>query len=399
MARIAVAAPGALAERLVRDAGRHGHDVVADCADGRELREAMEQLGPSCAIVLAEPRYLGREVLASADAAGVRLVALANSSAERALAAELGVRETASADAEWSELEPLLGGLGVVDAPRPLDRGTVIAVWGPGGAPGRTTVAISLAAELAALGHRVVLADVDTHAAAVAPSLGLLDEAPGFAAACRLAGTDSLTHDELERIAQFYESPAGGFRVLTGLGRPSRWPELSGERVSAALERARSWVDVVVVDMASSLETDEEISSDFFAPRRNAATLAALRAADRLVIVGSADPVGLSRLLRNHGDALEAAERSDATVVMNRVRSSAMGLGAATQVRQALARFGGIHDPVLVPHDQHAFDSAILGGRTVTDAAPRSPARVALRDLAAALVPPPPRRTRARRRK
>ncbi|MDO7881189.1 AAA family ATPase [Salinibacterium soli] len=399
MARVALALPDALAQRLAHDASRHGHEVVADCIDGGELREAMELLRPSCALVLADPRYLDADVLASADAVGVRLVALAGTSSERGLAARLGVRETADTESDWAGLEPLLGGFGRSDTPAPAAHGTVIAVWGPGGAPGRTTVAISIAAELAALGHRVVLADVDTHGASVAPALGLLDEAPGFAAACRLAGTDSLTHDELDRIAQFYESPAGGFRVLTGIGRASRWPELSAEKVSAALERARSWADVVVVDTASSLEADEEISSDFFAPRRNAATFAALRSADHLVVVGSADPVGLSRLLRSHADMLEAAERTDAVVVMNRVRSSAMGLGAAAQVRQALARFGGIHDAVLVPYDQHAFDSAVLAGRTVTDAAPRSPARVVLRDLAASILPPPPRRVRSRRKK
>ena len=72
-------------------------------------------------------------------------------------------------------------------------RGTVVTVWGPGGAPGRSSLAIAIAAELGAAGVYTALGDADTHGASIAPALGLLDEAPGFAAACRLAGAGALT--------------------------------------------------------------------------------------------------------------------------------------------------------------------------------------------------------------
>ncbi|GAA1689712.1 hypothetical protein GCM10009792_07240 [Microcella alkalica] len=258
----------------------------------------------------------------------------------------------------------------------------VVAIWGPAGAPGRTTLAISLAAELAARGHRVCLVDADTYGGTVAPALGLLDEAPGFAAACRLAGSDSLTEAELDRIALTYGGTAAPFRVLTGIGRPHRWPELSRDRVARALEAARRWNDVVVVDTGFNLETDEEVSSDMLAPRRNAATIAALRAADEVVAVGAADPVGLARLLRTHADLLETVTTDRVHVVANRVRGSVLGIDPAGQVRQTLDRFGGIVDPILVADDPSAADAALLSARTVLDVAPRS----ALRQGAAALT-------------
>ena len=59
---------------------------------------------------------------------------------------------------------------------------------GSAGAPGRTTVAVNLAAELARLGQPTVLVDADTYGGCVAQSLSLLDEAPGLAAATRSAG-------------------------------------------------------------------------------------------------------------------------------------------------------------------------------------------------------------------
>jgi len=258
----------------------------------------------------------------------------------------------------------------------------VIAVWGPAGAPGRTLIATTLAAELASRGLHVCLIDADTYGGTIAPSLGLLDEAPGFAAACRLAASDALDATELERVAVDYGGSTAPFRVLTGIGRPHRWPELARDRVVGALEQARQWCDAVVVDVGFNLETDEELSSDLLAPRRNAATIAALRAADEVVAVGAGDPVGLTRLLRTHADLLETVTIDEVHVVVNRVRSSVLGVDPAGQVRQTLDRFGGIPDPLLIPDDPAAADAALLGARTVVDAAPRSPLRQGVAALA-----------------
>lgn len=389
--RIALALPLSLEDALAEQALRHGHEVVARCPSGAELAALVAALRPDAALVAAEPRYLTDRLLAACDEAGTRIVALAADEIGRRHAQVLGLFETVDAADGWPAVEPALAGV-VVDPPAPVrapgGAGTVIAVWGPAGAPGRTTIAIGIAAELAALGHGVVLADVDTHGASVAPALGMLDEAPGFAAACRLAGNEALDAGELERIAQRYASPAGDFRVLTGIGRPSRWPELSAERVRRVIQACRDWADYTVLDTASSLENDEEISSDLYAPRRNAATVTAVHEADAVVAVGAADPVGLSRLLRAHVDLLEAAAARDVTVVMNKVRATAVGLNPNGQVTQTLSRFGGIESPVLVPFDLAAVDGAVLSGRTLVDAAPRSAARAAIRGLVASRLAP-----------
>jgi len=390
MARIALALPVAIEDRLSTEATRHGHEIVARCASAHELASLVDTLRPDAVIVAAQPRYLTDRVIATSDDAGVSVVALVEGEEGRRHAASLGLFETLDAATRWPEIERLLTGTGR-SAPAPVARAAraqVIAVWGPAGSPGRTTLAISIAAEIAARGHSVALADVDTHGASVAPALGMLDEAPGFAAACRLAGSDSLSNAELERIAQRYESPLGSFWVLTGIGRPSRWPELSADRVAKTIAQCRDWVDYLVLDTGSSLENDEEISSDLFAPRRNAATITAVHEADHVVAVGSADPVGLSRFLRSHVDLIEAASTPSVTVVMNRIRASAIGMNPHGQVTQTLSRFGGIESPVLVPWDLNALDGAVLSGRTLADSAPRSPARIAIREFVAARILP-----------
>ena len=400
MARIALALPLEHEDRLSAEVVHHGHELVARCGSADELAASISTGRTELAVVGGSPRYLNQRLLAEADSAGVRMLALVSGEADRKHAAALGLHETAPDDADWEELEArLFSGVTIPRSQGPRStEGKVITVWGPAGAPGRTTLAISIAAELAAAGHRVVLADVDTYSGSIAPALGLLDEAPGFAAACRLAATSSLSIAELERIGERYSSPNGGFWVLTGIGRPSRWPELSADRVTEVIAHCRRWADFTVLDTSASLENDEEISSDLFAPRRNAATLTALRQADEVLAVGSADPVGLSRFLRAHVDLVEVLETDRLTVAMNRIRSGAIGLSPAAQVKQSLQRFGGIESPTLIPHDLAALDAAVLSGRTLLDAAPKSPARQAIRQLVAERFAPQPAITGKRKR-
>lgn len=405
MAELGLALPPDLEEVVALDAVRHGHAIVTQAGSAHVLVEQLGSVQPAAVIVGARPRYLSPELLSACDDAGIRMIVLAEGDADRRRAISIGLRDPLEHTATWAEIERRLAGATPEPPPRDRGEGTAIAVWGPAGAPGRTSVAIGIAAELAAVGKRVVLADVDSHAASVAPMLGLLDEAPGFAAACRLAGSGSLDGDELDRIADIaggqsaVAQTAGSFRVLTGLGRPSRWPELSPERVTEVMRQCRRWADVTVLDIAASLESDEEVSSDLYAPRRNAAAIAVLREADQVVTVGRADPVGLSRLLRAYPDLVEAVSTRSVHMLVNRLRASAVGLSAAGQIEETLHRFGGIPRAAFVPYDRAAFDAAELTGGTLVEHAPRSAARLALRDFALERFAEPELRPRRRGRR
>jgi len=415
MAKLALVLDRSTEQRMLADIIDCGHSVVTRVDTARDFLETLSHGQPHVVVVSGRKESLTGQLIAACDERGIRVVALTATEQERRHAGTLGLYETVAIPCEWSEIEDLLVA-GVVVPLRvgerhftggALNTGSVIAVWGPAGAPGRTTLAINIAAEIAAAGHTVVVADVDTYSASIAPSLGMLDEAPGFAAACRLAGSDSLNQSELERIAQRYNSPKGAFWVLTGLGRPSRWPELSTDRVTRTIDALRHWVDYVVLDTGFSLESDEELSSDMFAPRRNAATVTALRVADHVVACGLADPVGMARFLRAWSELTEVCGTSTVSVVMNQVRASAVGLNPRGQVTAMLLRFGGIEAPVLVPYDRGALDAAVLSGRTLRDASPKSQVRVSiLRFVLEVLIVAPapaverlPRRVRWRARK
>jgi MinD-like ATPase involved in chromosome partitioning or flagellar assembly len=257
----------------------------------------------------------------------------------------------------------------------------LIAVWGPTGAPGRTTVAINLAAELAEQGQRVLLIDADSYGGAIAPSLGLIDEAAGFAAVCRLAESGTLSVEELTRLSHQISTGAANMQVLSGIVRSDRWPELSAERVKKVLALAAENFEVVVVDVGFNLETDEEITSDLFAPRRNASTLTVLKQADVIVEVAGADALGVARFIRAHDVLVEEFPESLRVIVLNKVRSALDARGSA-QAAATLSRFAGLHDVYELPVDDKAINASFATGKPLSMAAKNSKLRKQVQNLA-----------------
>ncbi len=257
--------------------------------------------------------------------------------------------------------------------------GRLVAVWGPTGAPGRTTVAVGLADELASLGVETLLADADVYGGVVGQVLGFLDEAPGLAAAARLANNGSL---DLPALAKLAPGTSPRLRVLTGISRADRWPELRHSAVEQVWTVARRLAEVTVVDCGFSLEEDEELSFDTMAPRRNAVTLATLAAADLVVVVGTADPVGVQRLVRALAELADAVPAARTSVVVNRLRRSAVGPEPRRQLAEALQRYAGTSVAAFLPDDRESLDAALLQARPVREVAAGSAVRAAMRDLA-----------------
>jgi Flp pilus assembly CpaE family ATPase len=397
--------------------------VVRRCVDLADLLATAATGQARAALLSADLRRLDRDALGRLALAGVAVVGLVppgDEDAERRLRS-LGVLHVLPSDSSPEQLSAaVVQAVEGVVPPSPSDRaalgdpraalpqltevitqpdagigtGRVLAIWGSAGAPGRTTLAVTLAAELAALGSPTLLVDADVYGGVVAQVLGLLDEAPGLAAACRLANSGQL---DLPALAGLARSVTPTLRVLSGIARADRWPELRPAAVEVVLERARSLAASTVVDCGFCLEQDEELAYDTAAPRRNGATLAVLEAADTVYAVGSADPVGLQRLVRGLAELRETVPGVQPVVVVNRLRSSAIPGDAEREVRAALARYAGVEDLVVVPADVEAVDRALAAGRTLTEGAPGSPARLAVAGLAASLLDLAPR-VRPRRR-
>lgn len=243
-------------------------------------------------------------------------------------------------------------------APGAVGTGQVIACWGPYGAPGRTTVAIGIAAELARRELSTLLIDADPWGGAVAQQLGVLDEVSGVLAAARLHVNRNLAG----RFADVQRQLDEHLRVVTGLPRPDRWAEVRPGTIEQLCELGRR-TSRVVVDTGFSLEEDQvrEVGSR---PGRNTMTLAAVDSADQLLVVAGADPVGLARLARGLTELTELAPRVVPRVVLNRMRST---LGwSEKEIIGLVSGFGPIQSLHVLPEDRRAVDAALVSGTFVT---------------------------------
>ncbi|MDT3438991.1 MULTISPECIES: chromosome partitioning protein [unclassified Pseudofrankia] len=422
---------------LVSAFDRHdlGVTVVRRCVDLPDLIAAATTGAARAALLSADLRRLDRESLARLAQAGVAVVGLispGDEAGDRRLR-QLGVVAVIATDATaqtvaaavveaakalttrpaigpvsinhgfsdpvvgYGAMPPsALGEAGELDDERagaPVAQGRIIAVWGPTGAPGRTTIALSLAAELADLGSSTLLIDADSYGGSIGQLVGLLEEAPGIAAAARAANQGTL---DVPRLAVLCRDLGGGLRVLPGIARPSRWPELRPSALENVLDLSRRLAQFVIVDCGFCLEADEELSFDTSAPRRNGATLTVLAEADTVVAVTSAEPVGLVRFVRGLADLRELVPGVEPLVVVNRLRASVAGGDPRREIARALNRHTGAQPIALIPYDLASFDAAQAAGQLLRDIAPASPARAAIRDLATRLTGRTPRGQRRR---
>ncbi|MEO9323113.1 hypothetical protein ABFT23_06450 [Nocardioides sp. C4-1] len=355
-----------------------GTVVLKRCVDVDDLLAAASSGQAQAAVLGLETRGLDAATVARLGEHGVRTVAVvADDQAEGGLAraARIGIRSVlpASAIARVPEAVLAAGTAGADTRPAaslpppppappsdvPVADGRVVAVWGPAGSPGRSTVAAAVAADLARRHRRTVLVDGDPYGGSIAQQLGILDEVSGLLAAARLATSGQLE----ERFTSVQRGLDPRLSVITGLPRADRWTEVRGGVLEHVLELGRA-VGQVVVDTGFSLETDPgaELSGR---PSRNQLTLGALDVADDVVVVGSADPVGLSRLARGLADLQEVVGPVPVHVVVNRMRAS---LGWSEKEVAGMvggfARLAALH---FLPDDRAAVDRALVAGRTLLE--------------------------------
>lgn len=246
--------------------------------------------------------------------------------------------------------------------------GKLLVVWGPHGSPGRSTVAASLARGLAACGG-AILVDADVEAPCLTQLLGLPEDSSALATAARLASRGRL---DAEALGQVLVPVTPNQWLLSGLGRPGRWRELPPAAMTDVWQRCREAAGWTVVDVAGGA-IDDSVDDYTLEPGRGAVAAELVRVADVVVLVGAADPVSVRRLLQLSSDLEEDVKPSGRVeVVVNRVRSGVAGPVPQRAVRDALARFGGMNDVVVLPEDSSTADQCLMEGRAVLEAAPAS---------------------------
>lgn len=331
-----------------------GLRLVRRCVDVADLLAVAHTGLAGAAVVAVDLPGLDADAVRLLENGGVRVAAV---EADPERCAALGIVRVLG-----------LGGLEAVTRDEPSspgrreDRAPVVAVWGPAGAPGRSTVALSLASATAARGVDTVLVDADTQGGSLGQALSVLDDVSGLVAACR-AANNGRAHETVDHLLPIVP----GLRLLTGLPRADMWTQVRTGALELVLAQLRSRSALVVVDCGASLEPAPGPSST----ARNQTTLQVLDAADHVVVVGLPDPVGLARLVRGLHDLGSVVPGRTPTVLVNRMRGT---LGwSEREVRATVHRLTGVDPVAYLPLDQAGLDLAMVSGRSPREAAPSSP--------------------------
>ncbi|GAA5519714.1 hypothetical protein Lsed01_02167 [Demequina sediminis] len=371
---VVVAVMGPEEARVVAEIEAHpGLAVVRRCADLAEAVGAAKA-GLGAVVIVSDQPHLDGDALAAIRGAGVRVLGVASPDAARLASLGVPVPSGPLAEAVLAAIERPAPEL---IAPPALGGGVVVAVWGTGGAPGRTTVAVTLATEAARSGVSTLLVDLDTYGASVATAWGLADETPGVAAVVRAAARGE---DPSAVLARHTVTVAPSLTVLTGLTRAARWPEITRAGLERLWPALRAAAELIVVDLAAPAEDGGPYAGT--APHRDTATVATLDEADTVIAVGGAEPHQLVRLVH----ALLDREGPPPVVAVNRIRASVAGARPEDAIAATLGRHAGITEVWPLPWDQRACDAAVRDGRTLTEVAPRSPLVRAIAAMGAAVL-------------
>jgi pilus assembly protein CpaE len=231
--------------------------------------------------------------------------------------------------------------------------GALIAVYGPKGGVGTTTVATSLSVGLAQAKKRVCLVDLDLQFGDVGVFLDLKGQ---NTVADLLGHADALDPALLDDILQTHSS---GLRVLLAPEQLGAGGALDPDAVSRLLERLREHFDRVVVDLASAY-TD--------------LTATVLGAADCVLIVTTPELPALQNAQR----ALVATKLDGrARIVVNRSPGK-VGIGIP-EIERALGRVVF----ATIPSDGVNVTQAVNRGLSPLDAQAHTTAARPLRQLAA----------------
>ena len=236
-------------------------------------------------------------------------------------------------------------------ATRPSDaaRSPLVAVLGPKGGTGKTTVATNLAADLATRGHETLLVDLDLQFGDVGVVLGVEPDHTIYDLATAGGTMDA------ERLRGFTGRSRDGVTVLLAPVRPDQADAVTAEHITAILDLARTTYDIVIVDTP---------------PAFTSGVIAAVDQADLIVMLGSFDLPGLKNMKLGM-ETLQMMDVPSARIlpVLNRANTK-VGL-LVTDVTKVLGRA----PEVAVPSDR-GVPQSVNASRPIICMQPKSsPAR------------------------
>lgn len=352
-------------------------ELVLRCLDRSELLAAVRGARIDLVLVVGAPAWLDQQVVAEARERSSRIVGFASDPLEAEVFRRLAVQ---IAD-PGLELEPLLD---TEPQPGPMassysDRGRVVTVWGPKGAPGRTTVAIELACEIAKREPRTALVDADTYGGDISQMLAVIEEMPTIVWAAQVASQDRL--DEATLLSSLRRTGADGPVLLPGLNRPELWSDISTFGAARLMDVFATSFAFTILDVGFGIELEERLQVD-----RDRLARQMIGISDHTVAVCRADPVGVKTFLWSMERLKEIKDLDEILIVANRVTP-----GEADEVGYVLKKHLGKRPLVYLPDRQGETRAALDQGISIGELKQSGEISGAVRDVAAALgakIPP-----------
>lgn len=364
---IALAVPGLRREsELLSAAAAAGLDIRRRCVDAADLLGACLGAPGLTAVITAQLPRLSADVVARLQACGCRVIAIATGPDDRVTLEPLGVDAVlevgddprdvlAALTREMSEERASADRALPAGEPEPVEsssgEGRLIAVWGPPGAPGRTTAAVMIARGLAERA-RTLIVDLDVLAPSLALQLGLVDELSGVILACRHAEAGSLSARTLQSCVS---ALSARLHALTGVPHARRCAEIRATALERVLHQVRQDYAYVVIDMGATLPSGSigrTVIADI--------STTALATADVVVAVCNSEPLGVARFLADLPDLAEQHAPIIGTIAGGSLREQARTLLGEE------ARRLGIEMPIAdLEADPRSLASDVRRGRPV----------------------------------
>ena len=340
-------------------------DLYLRCVDRVELLAAMRSGAIDAIVAVGAPGWFDDEAAAEAARASLRVVGIADNSME---SEALENRGASVLDAHSSVGQ-------IVDAcrsARPITpvalvetassrSGRVIVVWGPKGAPGRTTIAIEVAYALAGTIEPTVLMDADPYGGDALQLLGVVEELPTILWAATAAASDE---GRRGLVANLRRVGGHGLHLVPGLPRADLWPEVADYGYVELIKLLATEARFVVVDIGFCLEDQSLLGGP---GGRNTMALATLERADRVIAVCRADVVGVKNFIWSFESLRELVDEDRISIVLNRVQR-----GEGREIDELLTRHTGLRSSAGFPDRPLDCRKAVEQGGALQEVRPSS---------------------------
>ena len=279
-----------------------------------------------------------------------------------------------------------MGKLAKIPGTKPYSEGVgkIVVIVSPPGSPGRTTLAINLAAQCAQLSHKVILVDADVYSPSVSQLLGLSTERSGLFSALRSARVENVDISAVLSPAQHYTGETDGFTVLTGLLPVQQKKAVDQVAFERALECLKGAGFTVVVDtsaVSGGSHYEGSVNNPWEAPQL---VEIASRASDAVVAITHPTDLGISRLVRSW-EVLSPTIPHDSVHVVMRDSPHATAR-ERNDGAQALWEFTGLENIVVLGDEGAGLWKAQRSRVTLAGISKGSPPVGVLRALAESIV-------------